>query len=131
MDHRVAFCVLVRDDTALLVHRHPDRRWYPDVWDLPGGHLEEGEDPSDAARRELTEEVGVVATQLELLRVPVDVPGTETHAFVARAWSGEPMNMAPHEHDQIGWFTLAEVEHLDLAVPELVPLVRRALALDT
>ena len=36
--------VLVRGAEVLLGHRSPHRRWYPDVWDLPGGHVEPGED---------------------------------------------------------------------------------------
>ena len=28
---------LVRDGRVLLGHRRPDKRAYPDVWDLPGG----------------------------------------------------------------------------------------------
>ena len=37
--------VSVRDGLVLLVHRHPSRRWYPDCWDLVGGHV--GTDPAD------------------------------------------------------------------------------------
>ena len=33
------------DGRVLMVHRHPDRRWYPDCWDLIGGHIEPGESP--------------------------------------------------------------------------------------
>jgi ADP-ribose pyrophosphatase YjhB (NUDIX family) len=36
-------------------------------WTTPGGHLEEGEDPEDAARRELREEAGLEAEDLEFL----------------------------------------------------------------
>jgi 8-oxo-dGTP pyrophosphatase MutT (NUDIX family) len=51
---------LLRDgDRVLLCHRSPGRRWYPDVWDLPGGHVEPGELPGDALARELREEVGI------------------------------------------------------------------------
>nr|WP_231918584.1 NUDIX domain-containing protein [Microlunatus sagamiharensis] len=35
----------------MLGHRHPARRWYPDCWDLFGGHVEPGESPEQAARR--------------------------------------------------------------------------------
>ncbi len=57
--HRVVAAVLHRDDCVLLCHRAPERRWYPDVWDFPGGHVEDGERPEQALRRELTEEIGV------------------------------------------------------------------------
>jgi 8-oxo-dGTP pyrophosphatase MutT (NUDIX family) len=44
----------------LLVHRTPARRWCPDWWDLPGGHVEEGESAETALTRE-QEERGVDA----------------------------------------------------------------------
>jgi 8-oxo-dGTP diphosphatase len=44
---------------VLLCHRSADRRWYADVWDLPGGHVEAGESPSIALVRELREELGI------------------------------------------------------------------------
>lgn len=41
--HHVVAGLLVRGTEVLLGHRSPGRRWYPDVWDLPGGHVEDGE----------------------------------------------------------------------------------------
>jgi 8-oxo-dGTP diphosphatase len=35
-----------------------ERTWYPDVWDLAGGHVEPGE-PYPCAGAELREELGV------------------------------------------------------------------------
>lgn len=120
---RVAFCVLAEQGRALLVHRHAGRRLYPDVWDLPGGHVEPGETPDATARREIAEELGVTVVDLELVDVPVDVPGAITHTYVALRWLGEPANLAPHEHDAIGWFTPAEAEGLTLAVPEVAAIL--------
>ena len=40
MAHDVVAGVLIRDGHVLLCHRSPAREWYPDVWDLPGGHVE-------------------------------------------------------------------------------------------
>lgn len=56
---RIAVVALVAHDRVLLVHRHPSRQNFPDLWDLPGGHVEDGEDWSDAAARECLEELGV------------------------------------------------------------------------
>jgi 8-oxo-dGTP diphosphatase len=59
MTHRVACAALVRGGRVLLGHRSPGRRWYPDVWDLPGGHVDDGETPACALAREVREELGV------------------------------------------------------------------------
>ncbi len=37
--HHVVAGVLVRGDAVLMTHRSPSRRWYPGVWDLPGGDV--------------------------------------------------------------------------------------------
>jgi 8-oxo-dGTP pyrophosphatase MutT (NUDIX family) len=47
------------DGRVLLCHRSPGRRWYLDVWDLPGGHVEAAESPARAPVREVHEELGV------------------------------------------------------------------------
>lgn len=125
--HVVVAGVLVRDGRALLCHRHPGRRWYPDVWDLPGGHVEPGEGPVDALVRELREELGVGAEpdpsplaalrtddmRLTVLRVP--------------RWAGEPEVVDADEHDDLGWFTVEGARALVLADPAYPALLARAL----
>ena len=37
---RIVTALLRDGNRVLLCHRSPRRRWYPDVWDLPGGHVE-------------------------------------------------------------------------------------------
>src|ERR1700760_882386 len=59
MEHRVVAVVLLRPGEALLCHRSPARAAYPDVWDFAGGHVEPGEKPLAALRREVAEELGV------------------------------------------------------------------------
>jgi 8-oxo-dGTP pyrophosphatase MutT (NUDIX family) len=124
--HQVVTGALVRETEVLLVHRSPNKRAYPDVWDLPGGLIERGESELDALTRELGEELGV---QIEL--------GSTSHlcrltagqaegpallsAWLVRDWQGTPLNVAPEEHDDIGWFDVEELP------PLAHVLVRRAL----
>ncbi len=85
-------------------------RFYPDVWDLFGGHVEAGEAPEDALRREAMEELGVEIESFHLLGTIYDpVEPAEVLVFVVPGWKGEPLNAAPDEHTQIGWFTVEEL----------------------
>ena len=128
-DHEVAVGVLVADGKALLCHRRPNRAWYPDVWDLPGGHIESGESAADALERELFEELGV-HVELESSEpwriVAVDL-GLVLHVWRVHKWLGSVENCAPEEHDDLGWFTVDAIGELALAHPSLEPLLRDAL----
>lgn len=106
---KVVVGALVSDGRVLLVHRSPDKRAYPGVWDLPGGVMEPGESELAALARELREELGVqvaTGTASHLCRVTAgsaDDPAVIS-AWLVREWQGTPANAAPEEHDDIGWF---------------------------
>lgn len=60
----------------------------PDAWQMPQGGIDKGEDPADAARRELHEEIG--CNDVELLAeasgwLKYDLPA----ALAAKAWGGK------------------------------------------
>ena len=57
-----AFCFFLNDNNEILLCKRRDK----DLWNLPGGRVEYGESPWDAALREVTEEIGVTA-QIERL----------------------------------------------------------------
>jgi mutator protein MutT len=124
--HSVVAGVLVRDDRVLLGHRSPSRRWYPDVWDFPGGHVEPGEDEAAALARELREEVGVTPREAEPV---LTVHDGDVHLvlYAVHAWDGDPRDLQPHEHDELRWFPAAEVHGLRLAHPSYAGLVLRLL----
>jgi len=71
-----AMCVLVNDRSeALMMRRH---RFIPDldVWEVPGGYLNEGESPADAAVREAVEESGWRPGHVEHLATFEPMTGT-------------------------------------------------------
>ncbi len=98
--------VLIRDDKVLLVKRLPRRKVYPGLWDLPGGHIEGDESAEEALRREAREELGVEIQEYRELGTVLDpVEPADIDVFAISKWRGEPMNAAPDEHSEIGWFT--------------------------
>jgi len=124
--HKVVIGALVREGHVLLVHRSQNKRAYPNVWDLPGGLVEAGESELDALARELHEELGLqIATgsASHLCRVTTEPPEEAAllSAWLVREWQGTPANLAPEEHDDIGWFGLQELP------PPAHVLVRAAL----
>lgn len=121
---------LLRDgDRVLLCHRSAGRRWYPDVWDLPGGHIEDGEAPGAALARELREELGVTVDEPAGPAMR-EVSGAtyDMRIWLIDVWRGTPVNAAPDEHDAIGWFERAELADLRLAHESYLPMFTGLLA---
>lgn len=120
--HQVVCGLLIHDGRVLLGHRSPQKRWYPNVWDFPGGHIEPGETAHEALRRELREELGITVTRGERWR-EITLPSVRAQLWRVHAWEGEVCNLAPEEHDDLRWFTLSETQDLMLAddfYPELL-----------
>ncbi len=61
MMKRVVAALIVKDGKILVCQR-TKHQTMPLKWEFPGGKIEEGEQPRDALRRELEEELGIDAT---------------------------------------------------------------------
>ena len=126
---RIVTALLRDGNRVLLCHRSPRRRWAPDVWDLPGGHVEPGELPGAALVRELREELGIDIT------APSGPPVQEIYGdtfdmqiWLIEAWTGSPVNVAPDEHDAIAWFTEDALGELSLAHDSYLAIFSKILA---
>jgi len=132
--HQVVVAALLRaPGEVLLCHRTAERRWYPSVWDFPGGHVERDERPLEALRREVLEEVGVAVdigslTEQPDLRLKTD--DLDLSMWLVRAWAGEPVNCAPEEHDQLEWFDLNDAIDKSLTHSSYQPWLARLLAIE-
>lgn len=124
MDLRVAAYAVVTDaDDRILLARWTEGRRV--AWTMPGGGLEEGEDPELAVRRELREETGFQIETTKLLGIHSRViPGSRrvhkaeaplhTLRIVYRAdiVGGRLRFETNGSTDMAAWFTLSEVAKL-------------------
>lgn len=111
--HFTASAVVIHHEHILLIHHKRIGAWLP-----PGGHLEEGELPHQAALREVLEECGL---KCRIISEPVPDTG-DPEAFILPS----PLCL----HRVLAFEKGAQVVHFDLAylcqplsddLPELVP----------
>jgi 8-oxo-dGTP pyrophosphatase MutT (NUDIX family) len=124
-----AICFIERSNGDLLLVRHS----YRQRWGVPGGLLQRGEEPADAARREVMEEVGLAIELLGEPAVVVDaVPQRIDLVFRARPAAGaDPDAVAPGspEIGEVRWFPRDHLPELQFeAADALVALARASTA---
>jgi 8-oxo-dGTP diphosphatase len=87
---------LIVQDGKLLVCQRTRHQTMPLKWEFPGGKIEEREQPRDALRRELEEELGILAIiGDEVKRVQHEYPNggmVELRFFVVREYKREIEN---------------------------------------
>jgi 8-oxo-dGTP diphosphatase len=112
MKHVVA--ALIVDGDRILACQRTRHQPMPLKWEFPGGKIEEGEQPRDALRRELEEELGIEATiGDEIARIQHRYPNggsIELRFFEVRKYQGEIENRIFRE---IRWVTRKELPELD------------------
>lgn len=116
---------------VLLIRRKKDP--FAGKWALPGGFVDEGETLTDAARRELREETGIAAAELEQLYTAGD-PGRDPRGwtisvvYLARVDADHLKPVAADDAAEVGWFSLDAPPELAFDHAMLLGRVRTRLA---
>jgi 8-oxo-dGTP pyrophosphatase MutT (NUDIX family) len=122
---------IVSGPRGTILHRHKRLG----IWLQPGGHIEPGEDPCDAALRETHEETGLLASHPpggpRLLHLDVHPAGEHFHLDLRYLLLSDDLDPRPPpgESQDVSWFNLDDA--VALADAALVDGLTRLAALDT
>lgn len=113
----VAIAVVLDDEDQVLLHRRADTG----VWALPGGIIDPGEEPADAAVRECYEETGVMVLPEALTSASVSPPVTYANGdqvqYLELAFRCRPVGGAARVNDdeslEVRWYRLSALPELD------------------
>lgn len=120
----VTAAIICRQNEILIARRRPKDGDTANLWEFPGGKVEEGEHPEDGLRREIREELNCeIAVQ--------DIYAVVFHRYPAKdvlllaylcAWQqGEPQPLA---HQEVRWVKPAELNRYPFA-PADEPIVQK------
>ncbi len=121
----VAIGIVLSEKSVVLIAKRPKDKSYGGLWEFPGGKLEAGESPSDAATRELREELGI----------HIDVVG-ELEPFDHTIDSGKVLRFYPlicrhlnqevtlTEHTEFLWAKPSDLSKLNFSAPDY-PVIRQ------
>jgi len=123
--------ILIEDNKLALIERHRAEKHY---FSFPGGGVDEGESPQEAAMREAEEELGI---QVEIKQKAAEVifNGSPQHYFLAQKLGGEFGTGTGEEYGEFNpthgtyhpiWMPLADVPNNNVLPRELAELVVRS-----
>ena len=88
---------ILRDRSGrVLIAERKNEGPFNGLWEFPGGKIAAGEDPADALRRELAEELGIDIEEFRpFMALHHDYPdrSVDLEFFLVTAWHGEPAGL--------------------------------------
>jgi 8-oxo-dGTP diphosphatase len=105
MNSRKEVLLFLRDDNPEIP--------FPNMWDLPGGHVEKGEIPEACIAREMLEEIETDVSSCRLLAV-YDFPDRKEYIFFMD-FEAAAESIPLHEGQCLRWFSKEEIQYLPLA----------------
>lgn len=125
---KVVGAIIIKNGKILCCQRGPGRA-LANLWEFPGGKIENTETKIEALKRELKEElkitVDIVEEEFDFCRYEYDFGFVNLTTFICYLESGEPKLT---EHLQIKWLLSSELESLEWA-PADIPTVNKLIAM--
>jgi 8-oxo-dGTP pyrophosphatase MutT (NUDIX family) len=116
--------VVIKDNKVLIVQRSKTDYWMPLHWSLPGGHIMIGETPYHAAKRELQEEVSLVAKTISYVGTRKSYDNHKMYVYACDDFGGDvKLNF---EHSDYKWVSIDEVDDYK-CTPKLKQIIADAL----
>lgn len=106
---------IVIGEKFLILKRAADEKVHPNLWDFPGGRIEQGENPKEALRREAKEETGADAKiEKPEFAFAEKIGGHFTYFVVFRGKIASPNKIElSEEHTEFRWATKEEIFKLE------------------
>ena len=107
--------IFVNDKKQVLLLLRDDKPDIPysNMWDIPGGHVDDGETPEQCIVREMKEEMDLDLEEFQLLSVMEFIDRVEYTFWKKANLDIEKINL--HEGQKLKWFTESEVKNTTLA----------------
>jgi len=102
--------VIVKDGKTLLAKRKGSHN--SGMWGSMGGHVDFGESPIDAVKREAMEELGIEIGNIEFAMCMNMIKDGKHYldvSFTAKIVAGKPQICEPDKIEEIGWFSLDQL----------------------
>lgn len=116
-NHRIVHVLIFNDQGELaLQQRSRTVDFLPGYWTtVVGGHVQAGESPDQAARREMTEEIGVnipFEILFEFVYEPPNVPGMKKFLTVYQAHYNGPFSPNLEKVERVEYFDLEKIKSM-------------------
>ncbi|MBA3724712.1 MAG: NUDIX hydrolase [Candidatus Levybacteria bacterium] len=102
-------------EKVFLARRASTKKFLPNVYELPGGHIDFGEDIVDGLKRKIKEEFGMnikVGDPFSVFTYANPIKGShslEVIYFASFVDAIEKIKLHPEDHSAFGWFSREEI----------------------
>tara|TARA_B100001059_G_scaffold232010_1_gene269029 strand:- start:10835 stop:11248 length:414 start_codon:yes stop_codon:yes gene_type:complete len=134
----VVGAVLLKKNSIILAKRSNNLKNFPNLFEFPGGKIEEGETPKEALKRELFEELEINVNIVDIHEFlgnqhshTIEKSGKVIHLtlFIVKKWQGN-IKIQKHIHSNLAYVDIKNLHTFTGFIPgdaEFIPAIKIAL----